>query len=127
MPLPIFKRPVLDIIRNRMQGQRKFIQAMIGPRQVGKTTLVRQFLDSAQVPHHYASADEPSLRDQTWIEAQWEIGRLRAKDADQRGAIFVLDEAHKVTHWSEVVKRLWDEDTASGMNLKVVLLGSSPL
>ena len=28
---------------------------------------------------------------------------------------------------SEVVKRLWDEDTAAGSNLRVVLLGSAPL
>ncbi|MFA6091505.1 MAG: ATP-binding protein [Elusimicrobiota bacterium] len=127
MTLPKFNRPILKKIRTRLQEDRRFIQVLIGPRQVGKTTLVRQFLEDADIAHHYASADEPSLHDRTWIEAQWEIARLRAKHADKRGALFVLDEAHKTTHWSEAVKRLWDEDTASGMNLKVVLLGSSPL
>ncbi len=29
--------------------------------------------------------------------------------------------------WPKIVKRLWDEDTASGAHLKVVLLGSAPL
>lgn len=41
--------------------------------------------------------------------------------------ISILDEAQKVSEWSEVIKRLWDEDTHSGLPLKVVLLGSSPL
>jgi predicted AAA+ superfamily ATPase len=33
----------------------------------------------------------------------------------------------KVEHWSETVKRLWDEDTRKRRPLKVVLLGSAPL
>lgn len=127
MTLPKFRRTVLETINSRLQEKRKFIQVLMGPRQAGKTTLIRQFLEGSKNPHHYASADEPSLRDHTWIEAQWEIGRLRAQDAGKNGAVFILDEAHKVPNWSEVVKRLWDEDTAEGRNLKVVLLGSSPL
>ncbi len=49
--------------------------------------------------------------------------RLGAKE----GRTAILDEAQKVSEWSETVKRLWDEDTRSGLPLKVVLLGSSPL
>ena len=44
-----------------------------------------------------------------------------------KGALLILDEAQKVAQWSEIIKRLWDEDTASGRLLKVILLGSSPL
>lgn len=32
-----------------------------------------------------------------------------------------------MTGWSDVVKLLWDEDTATGTRLKVVVLGSAPL
>lgn len=39
----------------------------------------------------------------------------------------MLDEVQKVPHWSESVKRLWDEDTRAGTPLKVVILGSAPL
>jgi predicted AAA+ superfamily ATPase len=127
MDLPAFRRPTLKIILNRLREPRKFIQALIGPRQTGKTTLIRQALAASRLAFHYASADEPSLRAPAWIETQWEIGRLRAKEAGHRGAVLVLDEAQKAACWSEVVKRLWDEDTASGAALKVVLLGSAPL
>jgi hypothetical protein len=33
----------------------------------------------------------------------------------------------KVTGWSETIKRLWDEDSVSGLPLHVIMLGSSPL
>lgn len=67
------------------------------------------------------------MRDRAWIEQQWELGRLRLKEAgSRRGAILALDEIQKIPRWSESVKRLWDEDTRGRIPLKVVLLGSSP-
>lgn len=92
-----------------------------------KTTLARQVLEAAELPSHYASADDPSGQDRAWIEAQWALGRLRARDDPGAGALLVLDEVQKVTGWSDVVKRLWDEDAASGTQLRVFLLGSAPL
>ncbi len=101
---------------------------MAGPRQVGKTILARQIIDEVTIPSHYASADEPTLRDRSWIEEQWDLARLKiTSDKRTKEALLVLDEVQKVTAWSEVVKRLWDEDTAARRRLKVVLLGSSPL
>ncbi|MBI2535868.1 MAG: ATP-binding protein [Gemmatimonadetes bacterium] len=41
--------------------------------------------------------------------------------------MLALDEIHKISGWSETVKRLWDEDTAHRTPLHVVLLGSAPL
>lgn len=125
--VPPFRRPVFDTILKRLLEPRRFIQVLAGPRQAGKTTLALQVVQTAALPAHYASADEPALRDRTWIETQWEIGRARAEAGGRRGALLALDEAQKVSQWSETVKRLWDQDSASGSPLKVVLLGSSPL
>jgi uncharacterized protein len=100
------------------------MQVLAGPRQVGKTTLIRQVLEGLGFSNHYASADEPTLKDSSWLEQQWEIGRLRAKNGQ---ALLVLDEIQKVQNWPDLVKTLWDKDTASRLPLKVVLLGSSPL
>lgn len=127
MALPAYRRPILKVVLARLKEPRKFIQALIGPRQVGKTTVVRQALEASGSAFHYSSADAPTPRDAAWIEAQWDIARLRAKDNGRSGAVLVLDEAQKVAGWSEVIKRLWDEDSASGAALKVVLLGSAPL
>ncbi|NNN06606.1 MAG: ATP-binding protein [Elusimicrobia bacterium] len=127
MTLPTFHRPIFKTVVARLREPRKFIQALLGPRQVGKTTLIRQALQSSGVDFHYASADAPTPRDAAWIKTQWDVARLRAKEKKRSGAVLVLDEAQKVEGWSEIVKRLWDEDTASGAHLKVVLLGSAPL
>jgi hypothetical protein len=110
-----------------MAGPRRFLQVVAGPRQVGKTTLVRQVLGELRLPAVQASADEPALRGRGWIEQQWEAARLLAGESGRRGAVLALDEVQKVPGWSDTVKRLWDEDGARGLPLKVVLLGSAPL
>jgi len=115
-----------DIIMKRMKEQRRFIQVLAGPRQVGKTTLAQQIMAESGFVSHYATADEPTLHDRIWVEQQWETGRLRARSHTQ-GAILILDEIQKVSGWSETVKRLWDEDTHGAVPLKVMLLGSAPL
>jgi len=120
----MYKRPLYQTLQSRLKEPRRFLQVLAGPRQVGKTTLARQAMEGSRSRSHYASADEPTLQDRAWIEQQWDLGRLKAKDG---GALLVLDEVQKVPGWSEVVKRLWDEDTAKGVLLKCVLLDSSPL
>ena len=110
----------------RLKEKRRFMQVLAGPRQVGKTTVVRQVMEASKMPAHYASADEPTMRDRTWLEQQWDIARLKAREG-KIGALIVLDEIQKVADWSNPVKLLWDADTHAGVPLKVVLLGSSPL
>jgi uncharacterized protein len=121
-----FSRPQLDILLSRLAEPRRFIQVLAGPRQVGKTTLVLQALDRLDRPTVYASADGPSPRDPTWIEQQWDLARLEARESKEP-AILVLDEVQKVPGWSETVKECWDTDTRHGTALHVVVLGSSPL
>ena len=121
----MFKRPIHGMLTERMSESRRFIQVLYGPRQSGKTTLAHQVMADLEIPSHYASADEPTLKDRTWLEQQWEIARLKVES--EKYALFVMDEAQKIDGWSETVKRLWDEDTAQGLPLHVMLLGSSPL
>lgn len=124
----MYKRPVYKTLLSRLREPRRFLQVLAGPRQVGKTTLIRQVIEALNIPSHYASADEPTLKGSIWIEQQWEIGRLHARKGEKyREALLVLDEVQKVSGWSEIVKRLWDEDTATKTPIKVVLLGSAPL
>jgi len=123
----MFKRPILNTIKGRITERRRFMQVIVGPRQTGKTTLARQLIDDLGLPSHYASADEPTLKTSTWIEQQWETARMKARASEHKKALLVLDEVQKIGTWSEVVKRLWDEDTALGGALQVIILGSSPL
>lgn len=123
----LFKREFCAALASRLREPKRFLQVVAGPRQVGKTTLVRQALDELGTPYLFVSADEPTLRDAAWLAAQWDAARLLARQDGPGGAILALDEAQKIIGWSETVKRLWDEDAASGLALRVVLLGSAPL
>jgi predicted AAA+ superfamily ATPase len=120
-----FQRQEVSVLASRLQEPRRFIQVVAGPRQVGKSTLVRQATETLPVPVRYASADEPTLRGGEWIAQQWEAARLTLGDGG--GAVLALDEIQKIPGWSETVKRLWDEDTRAERPLQVVLLGSAPL
>jgi predicted AAA+ superfamily ATPase len=124
----MYKRPIYQKLYDRLIEQKQFIQVLAGPRQVGKTTLALQVMDSLPIPSHYASADEPTLKDTSWIEQQWEVGRLRVKQNNGiQEALLILDEIQKIPHWAEIVKRQWDQDTIKHVNLKVMMLGSSNL
>jgi predicted AAA+ superfamily ATPase len=63
------------------------------------------------------------------LEQQWEAARHKIKNdsVENSEALLVLDEIQKLPNWSETVKRLWDEDSFNNIQLKVILLGSSPL
>lgn len=124
----MYKRPVFQHLMERLAGAPRFIQVLAGPRQTGKTTLARQVMEDYPGPAHYASADEPALKDRSWIEQQWEVARLRGQVGEGSASqLLVLDEIQKIPQWSEVVKRLWDQDVAAGRPLRVLVLGSSPL
>ncbi|MDX9828390.1 MAG: AAA family ATPase, partial [Spirochaetia bacterium] len=120
-----YRRQQFSELEKRLSEDRRFIQVISGPRQVGKTTLVLDVLKNQGSLFRYASADEPGLRGSEWIAQQWEAARLVARDSGK--AILALDEIQKVPGWSETVKRLWDEDTREGRTLKVIILGSAPL
>lgn len=121
----MLKRYQNDILLTRLCEPRRFIQVITGPRQVGKTTLVRQVLEQLSYPWHYASADEPVISTTTWLSQQWELARLKASSSES--GLLVLDEIQKIPNWATRIKQHWDDDTASGRHLRVVLLGSSPL
>ncbi len=121
-------RPLISILKKRLENEpRRFIQVIYGPRQVGKTTLVQQFLKQTALPYHYASADAVMAADSVWISQQWEAARIACMKATDNKAVLVIDEIQKIENWSEWVKKEWDSDSAAGLELYVILLGSSRL
>lgn len=118
------KRPIFKKIIERLQEPRRYIQVLLGPRQVGKTTLALQAAETINKTCYYISADLASLQDLSWLEQQWEVARQ--KITNQSGVILIIDEVQKIPHWSDIIKSLWDEDTRNGTNLSVMMLGSSP-
>ena len=123
----MIERVYLHGLTKRINEDRRFIQVLYGPRQVGKTTLVLQLLSKIATENMYESADLVAAADTKWLQTVWESARIKIKLSDAKELILVIDEIQKVDNWSEAVKKLWDEDSRTGINIKVILLGSSSL
>lgn len=123
----MYERSMLKGLMKRMKEPRRFIQVLMGPRQVGKTTLVTQLLKRLEANHVFVSADAVLATNSSWLEQVWGSARLKANLDESSEIILVIDEIQKLNNWSEAVKKMWDEDTREGRNVKVILLGSSRL
>lgn len=149
-----FQRLHVQTLKTRLQEVPRFITIVAGPRQVGKTTLVRQAIEdrahrfvsvdpagepwtrsmaaSARGFHDYETADiDGAPRNAAWLIRTWQAARAECEAYLERNPeqpfVFVLDEIQKIPRWPDTVKGLWDADRARGLPMHVVLLGSSPL
>ena len=141
-----FQRSSVGTVVERLAEEPSRLIAIFGPRQTGKTTIVRQALAQIGQPSRYLAVDEPETtfssiatnvtaerstllnppRNAEWLTMQWEEAR---RDAEEwaGGFVLVFDEIQKIPNWSETVKGLWDADRARNLPMHVVLLGSAPL
>jgi predicted AAA+ superfamily ATPase len=121
-----FQRSIVDELAAAVVRKPPLIQVIVGARQVGKTTAAQQLVARLRWPHVWAAADTPLPPGPEWIETQWRLARLQPVGRGQK-VLLVLDEVQKVTGWSEVVKRLWDEEKRASGPVLPLLLGSSAL
>ncbi len=117
----------LNLLISRIMEPRRTIQVVAGPRQIGKTTMVKQALKEIKIPSLYFNADAVGDNSEGWIAARWEEVRSRMRFNNSSEFLLVIDEIHKLDGWSEQVKKEWDTDTFNNINIKVILLGSSRL
>lgn len=123
----MYQRRHLNILKSRMAEPRRRMQIVMGPRQVGKSTLVGQFTEGISVPFDFFAADGVNRFDSSWIPNKWQQVRMRMDIHSEQEHILIIDEVQKIRGWSEQVKKEWDEDSRSHRNLKVILLGSPRL
>ena len=140
-----FQRDQVNTLMDRLGEEPHHIITLFGPRQTGKTTIVRQALRQIDLDSRYVSVDEhhsnerrafpdtvvstlplEPVRDTTWLVNNWEEARQEAERFG-RGFVLAIDEIQKIPQWSDTVKGLWDADRARGCPLHVVILGSAPL
>ncbi len=112
-------RNFTSILNARLSENLNFIQVVIGPRQVGKTTGLEQIISEWQGKTHMVSADELAVPNIEWLTLQWQRAEQKGP-----GTLLVIDEIQKIPQWSSTVKYLFDQDRRK---LKVVLLGSASL
>ena len=121
----MYKRSEYQIIRKRLEEPRRFIQVVMGPRQVGKSTVVKQVLQDIDLPFLLFSADNVPASNSAWVSNCWAAVRSQKESKAYGSVILVIDEIQKIANWSEVVKKEWDDDTFHNLDIRVLLLGSS--
>jgi len=144
-----FERSQIKILRHRLGESPRFMIVVAGPRQVGKSTLVRQALSEYRDQSSFIAVDQPlseandpfsnqnassltqalpgSPPNAEWLIRRWAQARVKAKMlAEGQCYVLAIDEIQKIPRWSEIVKGLWDADRAENLPLHVILLGSSP-
>jgi len=117
-----YQRPFVSDLASRLDETAPFIQVVIGPRQVGKTTGIQQLIAQQTRPAHYASADDLLAGDGQWLREQWQYARFLGPST-----LLAIDEIQKIPNWPETIKALWDSEARREPEerLRLVLLGSS--
>lgn len=145
--MPEYHREQLATLLARLGEEPRRLIIVAGPRQTGKTTLVRSALARVAPPTRYVPVEEPPddtlppapavevqsgttaasfvIKDGRWLADVWRAARNDAMKSE-RGTVLALDEIQKLPNWQETVKGLWDADRNAGTPLHVVLLGSAP-
>ena len=121
----MYKRSEYKTIKSRLEEPRRFIQVIVGPRQIGKSTVVKQVLKDIETPFLFYSADDVPASDRAWIADCWGAARSVKESKKYSEFILVIDEIQKIANWSEIIKKEWDSDTFNDCDIKVLLLGSS--
>lgn len=92
---------------------------IVGPRQAGKTTLVRDLIDTA----FYATLDDDAVRAALEADAYGQL-LLLSEQSKNSGRPIVLDEVQRVPEITLALKRIVDADRRAG---QYVLTGSSDI
>ena len=101
------------------------IQLLVGPRQVGKTTLLLEIATEWEGRSLYASADSPEAALPNWREGIWR--RIEAMAHSGNPAVLLLDEVQYLPDWSLWLKSKFDESRRLGLPIRIVASGSSSL
>ena len=118
--------PCLAHLRERVREPAPSrIQLLVGPRQVGKTTLLLELAVSLGPAARYTAMDGPEASlpgswDRVWSDAD-------ATVAAHGRAVVLLDEVHLQPDWAARLKGQWDRIRRRRLPLTVVATGSSSL
>ncbi|CAN5892208.1 ATP-binding protein [soil metagenome] len=135
-----YVRPQAAVLTSRLAEPPRHIHILAGPRQVGKSTLIRQVMHTRPVGSYLMldaearspSQEEPGAR---WITEQWNAAEAGATSWRESGHslsktlpyVLVLDEIQHIEQWSTAIKGAWDAGKARGSDIHLILLGSAPL
>jgi predicted AAA+ superfamily ATPase len=110
----MLQRELLSIIQNRLFQQKAIV--ITGPRQAGKTTLIKLLLNQINEPYVWFNADEPNVPDLFKSATSFELKNLIGKNR-----IIVIDEAQRIKGIGLTLKLIID----TFPQIQVIATGSS--
>lgn len=117
----LIKLSYINELERKLAAKNGFIQVLIGPRQVGKTTSILDLMDKKYHSNFlYFSADKVFSTSPEWLREVWTQAITEKK-------ILVIDEIQKCENWSETLKSLYDESKRKKQSTDCIVLGSSSL
>jgi len=119
-------RACKDLLLQRIQEPAPgLVQLLVGPRQVGKTTLLLELAGRLGPVANYAAADGPEAILPGFWERVWT--RADATVAAHGRAVVLLDEVHVQPDWTARLKGQWDRIRRRRLPVVVIATGSSSL
>jgi predicted AAA+ superfamily ATPase len=115
-------RPISSVIFSPEFGrQMRFIA---GPRQVGKTTIAREFLRQQQCKDLYYNWDERNVRDRYRVDSHFFSKDVYNVTPSSGKRWVCMDEIHKYPRWKNVLKDFFD---SYGEDTGFIITGSARL
>lgn len=102
----MYKRAEYQIIKNRLEEPIKFIQVVMGARQIGKSTVVKQVLKDLDLPYLFYSADNVPASNAAWVSDCWEAVRSLERSNNWESAMtkWISYFARRI-HWWQLRSR----------------------
>jgi uncharacterized protein len=117
---------ILSRLRLRLEETAPgLVQIIIGPRQVGKTTLLLEISEEMGKRALYVAADSPEASLPGWWDNIWQKAENLA-DNESR-ACLLIDEIQNLPGWSQSLKSRYDHIKRNKIPLHIVITGSSAL
>jgi predicted AAA+ superfamily ATPase len=120
------RKKQFEELRGKLKNGPRFMQAVIGPRQTGKTTLVLQIMKDWNGPSLYETADVPGAENKNWIVALNDMAVNTAKK-EKKETLLIIDEIQKINGWSDTLKYIYDKNEREQAKVRIIILGSSSL
>lgn len=115
-----FVRDFEKTLVQRLKENSPFVQVILGPRQVGKTTGVLNVLKT----HFSTNESMYHSCDEAYNSVSW-LNEKVQDSFSQNKKILVLDEIQKIPNWSEVIKIAWDKKKERTVVYNLSFLGQA--
>lgn len=112
----MIQRTLLQKLKERFH--RGKVLLLLGPRQVGKTTLIDQIATQSELPYLWLNGDEPDVR-----ELLYKITSTRLSSIIGKSKLVIIDEAQRIQNIGITLKLMVD----TFKDIQVVVTGSSAL